>query len=516
MIEDTELLRRYADEQSEAAFAELVRRHLDLVYSVALRQVGGDAHLAQDVAQTVFTSLARKAADLADRPVLGGWLYRTTQFAAVDAVRAASRRRARELEAHLMQDLTSNPGDRVDWERLRPTLDQAIGELRDDDRDAVVLRFFEGKSFADVGARLRLPENTARMRVERALDKLHAALARRGVTSTTAALAIALANQAATAAPTGLAASVTGVAMVGAAASGAVGAVTAMSLLHFMSTSKLFLASAAIVVAVSIGLATSEAQTARAVRTEVATIVRQQDELQARLRTLDGKLTAADRRAQDADAEVGKLLVEARDVANAGRLPAGGGPRIAFVVDTSGSMRNPQSNGLWSGVFDTIAATLAARPDVRSVQLLNADGRVMLEGREGWNPVGPETLAAIERLCKDYRFDSVSNAVPGILRALRGLPAPDDAGAKLDVWVVGDESTSADSPDSILRQLDKLNPADAAGKRRATISAVQLPTTIRFKGDNLSSTGLKFQSLMTDATRQHGGSYKLLSDAALH
>ena len=235
--EDSELLRRYADEKSEEAFAALVRRHLDLVYSVALRQVGGDAHLAQDVAQTVFTSLARKAATLAGRPVHGGWLYRTAQFTAIDVVRAESRRRAREVEAQTMHDfsLNPNPGGAVDWEKLRPTLDQAIGELDDADRDAVVLRYFEGKSFAEVGAKLRLNENTARMRVDRALDKLHAALAQRGVTSTTAALAVALANQAGVAAPAGLAASVTGAALAGGGAAAAAGA---GAWLTFMSITK--------------------------------------------------------------------------------------------------------------------------------------------------------------------------------------------------------------------------------------------------------------------------------------
>jgi RNA polymerase sigma factor (sigma-70 family) len=238
LVEDAELLRRYAAEKSEPAFAELVRRHLDLVYSVALRQVGGDAHLAEDVAQEVFTALARKAATLAGRPVLGGWLYRTAQFSAIDIVRAENRRRARETEAHTMHELTANPGGAADWEKLRPTLDQAIGELKDDDRDAVVMRFFEGKSFADMGTRLRLSENAARMRVERALDKLHSALSRRGVTSTAAALGMALTNQAGVAAPVGLAASVVTGAMGQAAMAGG-GVATGHSVLRLMSTTNL-------------------------------------------------------------------------------------------------------------------------------------------------------------------------------------------------------------------------------------------------------------------------------------
>ncbi|MCX6954245.1 MAG: sigma-70 family RNA polymerase sigma factor [Verrucomicrobia bacterium] len=216
-MEDAELLRRYAEERAEDAFAELVRRHLDRVYTVALRQVGGDAHLAEDVSQRVFADLARKAALLAQRPVLGGWLYRSTQFAATDVVRAERRRRRREQEAETMREITGNGEAAVDWEELRPVLDEVMGELKDDDRDAVWLRYFEGRSLADVGARLRVAENTARMRVDRALEKLHRALAKRGVTSTTAALAAALGGEAVAAAPAGLATAVTGAALAGAA-----------------------------------------------------------------------------------------------------------------------------------------------------------------------------------------------------------------------------------------------------------------------------------------------------------
>src|SRR5215213_7579727 len=107
-LEDSELLRRYAVDRSEAAFAELVRRHLPPVYACALRQVGGDAHLAEDVAQMVFTALARKAASLTGRQTLGGWLYRTTHFAARDVVRVERRRRSREQEVQTMHDSNRN------------------------------------------------------------------------------------------------------------------------------------------------------------------------------------------------------------------------------------------------------------------------------------------------------------------------------------------------------------------------------------------------------------------------
>ncbi len=230
MIDDSELLRRYAEEKSEAAFAGLVQRHVNFVYACALRRVGGDAHLAKDVTQHVFTALARDAAVLARREVLSGWLFTTARNAAAQVVRAERRRHVRETEAQIMNELTSSSAHDAEWERLRPVIDDALDCLSDDDRQAVLLRFFEGKSFADVGAKLRLSENSARMRVERVLDKLHALLARRGVTSTTGALALALANQAGVAAPVGLAASVTGAALAGTAGAAGGWAVTIMSI----------------------------------------------------------------------------------------------------------------------------------------------------------------------------------------------------------------------------------------------------------------------------------------------
>jgi len=135
MTADIALLRRYADANSEDAFAELVRRHLNLVYSAALRQVNGDAHLAQDVVQTVFTDLARKAATLRRRETLAGWLYTSTQFAAAKAVRGECRRRAHEQEAQAMQELLQGPAPEPDWGKLGPALDEVMHELNGSDRE---------------------------------------------------------------------------------------------------------------------------------------------------------------------------------------------------------------------------------------------------------------------------------------------------------------------------------------------------------------------------------------------
>jgi RNA polymerase sigma factor (sigma-70 family) len=217
MNTDAELLQRYVEEKSEAAFADLVRRHVGLVYSVALRRVGGDTHLAEDVAQTVFTDLARKAATLRARATLSGWLYLSTHAASAAVVRRERRRKARELTAHDMHPPTSEPAP--DWGQLRPVIDDAIVELKHEDREAVVLRFFEQRSFAEVGAALRLTEEAARKRVERSLEKLRVSLERRGIGSSVAALGVALTAIASTPAPAGLGAKLAGGAFATASAS---------------------------------------------------------------------------------------------------------------------------------------------------------------------------------------------------------------------------------------------------------------------------------------------------------
>lgn len=273
MTDDAALLRRYARENSQDAFAELVRRRIDLVYAVALRKVGGDAHLAEDVAQRVFAEVARKAAVLANHPAFSGWLFRSAHYSATQVVRAEQRRRVRETKAEIMKQLDQDdPTREIDWERLRPLLDDLVNELGDRDRAAVMGRFFEGLPLAEIGRRLGLSDAGAQSRVERAVEKLRAALARRGVTSTSTALGLALANQAGAAAPTGLAASVTSAAL-----SGAVGATAGSGLMIFMSATKaafggsMILSAAGALLLVSIGLAVYEVRANHATGREWAT-----------------------------------------------------------------------------------------------------------------------------------------------------------------------------------------------------------------------------------------------------
>ena len=249
MTDTQALLAAYVKDGSEEAFRELVARYIDLVYSTALRLVDRDKHLAQDVAQTVFIHLARKAPKLAESVLLGGWLHRDACHVAATMVRGERRRQFRERKAAEMNDDGSNAA----LESVAPILDEAIDELEPQDRSAILLRFYERHDFRSVGAALGSSEDAARMRVGRALDKLHAVLKLRGVGLPVAALGAAMAGEAVTAAPVGLATSVTSVALAGTAAGGASWA----TLLKLMTMTKLKagLVSAVLVAAVATPLA---------------------------------------------------------------------------------------------------------------------------------------------------------------------------------------------------------------------------------------------------------------------
>jgi RNA polymerase sigma factor (sigma-70 family) len=304
MIEDNELLRRYAEEKSDDGFAELVRRHIDFVHAAALRQARGNAPLAQDITQAVFADLARRAVPLARHPALVGWLHTATRFAAAKAIRAEVRRQARELEAGAMNEALGDAGTPAEWERLQPVLDEVLGELKERERTAILLRFFEKKPLAEVGERLALSETAARSCVDRALEKMRVQLVRRGVTSTGAALAAALANHTAVAAPAGLAAAVTGAALAGAGMAAGTAAGGGL-IATFMSMTKLQIGiSSALAVAGATGFAL-QARTNAALRGEVASL-RQENAAIAPLQSENDKLArtaaeAADMRKDDAE-----------------------------------------------------------------------------------------------------------------------------------------------------------------------------------------------------------------------
>jgi RNA polymerase sigma factor (sigma-70 family) len=296
MSNDTELLRRFVEERAEGPFTELVWAHLNLVYSAALREMNGDGALAEDVSQAVFTKLAREAPRLLGHPSLAGWLYTTVRHLAANWRRADQHRRRREEEAHSMNQLLSEDSPNEVWQQVRPVLDDALHELNAADREAVVLRFLEDRPLREVGARLGLNENAARMRVDRALDKLRGQLARRGITSTASGLTAALAIGVLTPAPAAL-------------ASGAVAGSTSLALMKLMSmtTAKVGLIGALVVAGIAVP--TWQQSRLQRVQSENAQLRARETELRtevAELANLRGEVERL-RKVEDGHAELEQL-----------------------------------------------------------------------------------------------------------------------------------------------------------------------------------------------------------------
>jgi len=313
MKDDTELLRAYAETRSETAFAEFVERRVGFVYAAALRMVAGDAHTAQDIAQAVFVLVASKAAPLAKHERLAGWLHRTTRNISCRTLRETRRRAACEQEAARMNEIENetprafantdfasadlaNTSTRTrvpDAEKLRPLLDEALAALRENECEAVLLRYFEGKPFAEIGAKLKMSDDTAQKCVTRAVKKMRAALAKRGVTSSAAALIALMTAEAAAAqaAPAGLAASVSAGAL--AATTAAVTSASATgAILALMSSAKITTA-AILALLIAVGGAYYGLQSERASTSALAQARQENLNLAAQLRALEKQTAAA-------------------------------------------------------------------------------------------------------------------------------------------------------------------------------------------------------------------------------
>lgn len=298
---DADLLRQYASQRSEAAFTELVRRHLDFVYAAATRQLGSSA-LAADVAQSVFLDLARHAASLRAEPSLVAWLHVVTRRTTIDLIRRESRRQAREQTASALFAMDPSPSP---WSQIAPLLDDALSRLNATDRTAVLLRFFENKSLREVGAALNLTDDAAQKRLARALDKLRASLTRRGLAVTAAGLVVDLSAHALETAPAHLGPAISTAAM-GLHGSAALTLAHSAQTLAMTTTHKILLAATLTVAAgalFEVGLVSRR-------DAELRRLQQRADQLAGDLAAAGATRTARQRELADADARLARLRAD--------------------------------------------------------------------------------------------------------------------------------------------------------------------------------------------------------------
>src|SRR3954469_15170571 len=251
-LDDIALLREDVERDSQEAFAALVARHVDKVYSIALRHTR-NPHQAEEITQAVFVLLAAKSRQLGKRVIVSGWLCRTARLSAVTFVRSETPRPRREQEAH-MQNLLNESESEV-WPQIAPLLDAAMAGLSEADHDAVALRFFDDKSMKEIGAALGASEDAVKMRVNRAVEKLRIFFTRRGIVCSTAALTAAISANSVQAAPIGLAIKISTVAALSGTAIAATATTTATKAIALITAKKALLAGIA-AVALTAGVGT--------------------------------------------------------------------------------------------------------------------------------------------------------------------------------------------------------------------------------------------------------------------
>lgn len=404
MTDSQELLAEYVRTGADAAFRELVGRYVNLVYSTALRLVDGASHQAEDVAQIVFSDLARQAGKLPADVQLGGWLHRHTCFVAAHVLRGERRRQWRERQAAEMNQINSSP--ETDFTPVAPLLDAAINELDETDRTVILLRFYEQRDFPAVGSAIGRSEDAARMRVNRALEKLQGLLQQRGITTTATALAVALPLHAVQAAPVGLAATMATTALTGVAGGGTI------TLLKIITVTKLKLGliSALVVAALATGVVAQHHTNAK--------LRAQNQALAARLAYLN-ELTAANQ-------QLSNLLAQARSRADllqgqlghqAKTTPARAHSKTGAETETAANPAAPAAAKSLATVLDS--PTVALTPSSQWVNAGRATPNASLETFH-WALAQHDTNAFAQALAWDpaaqAKAEELFNAAPEAVR----------------------------------------------------------------------------------------------------
>jgi RNA polymerase sigma factor (sigma-70 family) len=385
---DMELLQEYASRNSESAFATLVSRHIDLVYSAALRHTGNH-HQAEEITQAVFVILARKAGSLSARTILPGWLFQTTRLTAANYLRTEIRRARREQEAYMQSTPDENSTEL--WQQLAPALNDAIADLGEKDRNAIVLRFLKGKDFKEVGAALGATEEAAQMRVGRALEKLRKLFARRGVTLSAAALGSLMAAQATQAAPVGFAAAVAAGAMPGTALTASTVALV-KGTLKIMTWTKIQLAAGAgvlLLLAYQQQQNTAQARQLTAAREELRSANEAFATQTNRIAALDQQTMAIVEVRRSQEAELERLRARRSAGTGADRSNAAGVPATLL----SATLQDPEAREL---LRNSMISNCRFRfgPAIEEFRLSEADSEKLLQIGGDWAMKNLETVAA--------------------------------------------------------------------------------------------------------------------------
>jgi RNA polymerase sigma factor (sigma-70 family) len=394
--DDHKLLRQFTRTGDQLAFTALVRRHINLVYSAALRQVRSP-HLAEEVAQSVFADLARDAAKLKPDTILTAWLYEVARRTAIDVVRKESRRQLREQIAVEMNTMNATAND---WTQIEPLLDDAMAALSQTDRTAVLLRYFENKSLAEIGAALGTSNDAAQKRVSRAIDQLREFLAQRKVTVGASGLALIISANAVQAAPASLATTIATTALAGTAVAASTAVIAAKTIA--MTTLQKTLVTTALAIVAGAGI--YQAHQAAQLRDQVQTLQQSQsplagqiDQLQRERNDATNQLAALrDELATDKtnNLELLKLRGEVtrlRNVKASGQTKAGPDqlanvPAGMNVIAYANDQERRSATNAVTGQAHALATKLGLTPEqeqaAREIMLGNIDARVALDIKE--------------------------------------------------------------------------------------------------------------------------------------
>jgi len=397
---DQDLLEQFSREKSQDAFTALVNRYMNLVYSAALRQVRSP-QLAEEVSQAVFTHLARYAAKLTSDTILSAWLYQVTRHAAIDVVRSEVRRQAREQIALQMSDLNDSSDD---WTHVEPLLDEAMQSLDQNDRAALLLRYFENKSLREVGQALGASEDAAQKRVQRAVERLREFFLKRKVTVGAGGLVALVSANAIQAAPSGLAASVAAGAVLVSTSASTSAAVTITKLVTMTTVQKAIVAA---VIAGAVGAGLYEAHVASKLREQVQNLKLQQE-----------RQVALSQRAQRLERERDSATAALAALAGEDAVRKKSPDEVLKLRGEVGRLRQENAQIGSTNALSKATATPEARKILRDVQKVG-----MSSIYKGFAQQSKLTPDQTERL-NDLLADHIMNDVDHITTSLRDkLPA---------------------------------------------------------------------------------------------